>query len=140
MEKLNENYNVLLLSILIAGWGLGCSPFFACKFSGVSGGGGSFPLPPWLRHCSYISTHSLRSRWPYSLRVLGQYRLRAWGSEDNERVTGIFSSYSSRRGPRLTLLTFTFHTYFLLTFAGHQIRKLLVLSYILLLDIFRTIL
>ena len=43
-EKLNENYNFLLLSILIAGWGLGCSLSFAI----VPGfrEGGSFSLPP----------------------------------------------------------------------------------------------
>ena len=34
--------------------------------------------------------------------VLGQDRLRAWGSKENERVTGIFRCYTSRPGPRLT--------------------------------------
>ena len=55
---------------------------------------------------SYISTtHSLRPQaCIISFCFLGQYRLRAWGSEDNEIVTGIFSSYTSRPGPRLTLL------------------------------------
>ena len=43
-EKLKENYNFLLLSILIAGWGLGCSSSFA-NFPEF-GGGGSFPLSP----------------------------------------------------------------------------------------------
>ena len=43
LEKLNENYNFLLLSILIAGWGLGCSSSFA-NLPGF--GGGEFPLPP----------------------------------------------------------------------------------------------
>ena len=40
-EKLNENYNFLLLSSLIAGWGLGCFPSFA-YFPGFQGG----KLPP----------------------------------------------------------------------------------------------
>ena len=43
-EKLNENYNFLLLSILIAGWGLGCSLSFAIV--PVFRGGGDLPLPP----------------------------------------------------------------------------------------------
>ena len=34
--------------------------------------------------------------------VLGQYRLRAWGSKENERVTGILRRYTSSPGPRLT--------------------------------------
>ena len=42
LEKLNENYNFLLLSIFIAGRGLGCSPSFA-NFPGFRGGGN---LPP----------------------------------------------------------------------------------------------
>ena len=48
-EKLNENYNFLLLYILIAGWGLGCSPSFALVpglLLFVFGGGGSFPFTP----------------------------------------------------------------------------------------------
>ena len=32
-EKVNENWNLFLLLILIAGWGVGCFPFFA-NFSG----------------------------------------------------------------------------------------------------------
>ena len=44
-EKLNENYNFLLRFILIAGWGLGCSPFFAIvpRFRGKAS---PFPPPP----------------------------------------------------------------------------------------------
>ena len=41
-EKLNENYNFLLLSTLIAGWGLGCSPSFAIV-PGFRGGGKLYP-------------------------------------------------------------------------------------------------
>ena len=44
-EKLNENYNFLLLSILIAGWGLGCSPSFAIG-PGFRGRGEASPFPP----------------------------------------------------------------------------------------------
>ena len=43
LEKLNENYNFLLLSILIAGWGLRCSLSFA-NFPGFQGGGRASPL------------------------------------------------------------------------------------------------
>ena len=42
LEKLTENYNFLLLSILIAGWGLGCSPSFA-NFAGFRGEASPFP-------------------------------------------------------------------------------------------------
>ena len=48
MEKFNENLNFLLLSILIAGWGVGCSSSFA-NFPGF--GGGRSPCSPWRRHC-----------------------------------------------------------------------------------------
>ena len=41
LEKLNENYNILLLSIIISCWGLGCSLSFA-NFPGFRGV--SFPL------------------------------------------------------------------------------------------------
>ena len=34
--------------------------------------------------------------------VLGQDKLRAWGSKENERVTDIFRRYTSRPKPRLT--------------------------------------
>ena len=44
LEKLNENYNFLLLSILIAGWGLGCFPSIA-NFPGFRGVRAS-PFPP----------------------------------------------------------------------------------------------
>ena len=44
-EKLNKNYNFLLLSILIASWGLGCSPSFA-NFPGFRGGGEASSFPP----------------------------------------------------------------------------------------------
>ena len=54
---------------------------------------------------SYISTaHFLHPQglcFLSFLCVLGQYRLRAWVSEDNEKVTGIFSGYTSRPGPRI---------------------------------------
>ena len=43
MEKLNENYNFLLLSILIAGWSLGWSLSFA-NFPGFRGE--ASPPPP----------------------------------------------------------------------------------------------
>ena len=43
-EKLNENYNFLLLSILIAGWGLDSSPSFAIVPG--FGGGEASPLSP----------------------------------------------------------------------------------------------
>ena len=43
--KINENYNFSLLSILIAGWVLGCSPSFA-NFPGFRGGGEASPFPP----------------------------------------------------------------------------------------------
>ena len=42
LEKLNENYNFLLLSILIAGRGLGCSSSFA-NFPGFRGEASPFP-------------------------------------------------------------------------------------------------
>ena len=41
-EKLNDNYNFLLLSILIAGWNLGCSLSFAI----IPGFGGKLPFFP----------------------------------------------------------------------------------------------
>ena len=45
-ENLNENYNFLLPSILIAGRGPGLFPI-PCKFSGFGGGGDVDPvLPP----------------------------------------------------------------------------------------------
>ena len=44
LGKFDESLNFLLLSILIAGWGVSCSPSFA-NFPGFRGEG-SFPLPP----------------------------------------------------------------------------------------------
>ena len=44
-ENLNESYNFLLLSIIIAGWGLGCSPSFAIV-PGFRGKASPFPSPP----------------------------------------------------------------------------------------------
>ena len=44
-EKLNENDNFLLLSILIASWCLGCSPSFAIV-PGFRGKASPFPSPP----------------------------------------------------------------------------------------------
>ena len=50
MEKFNENLKIFLISILIAGWGVDCSPSFA-NFPGFRGGG-TFPRfpPPWSRY------------------------------------------------------------------------------------------
>ena len=43
MEKFNENLKIFLISIIIAGWGVDCSPSFA-NFSGL---GETFPrFPP----------------------------------------------------------------------------------------------
>ena len=44
-EKLKENYNFLLLSILIADWGLGWFPSFAIV-PGFGGGRKASPSPP----------------------------------------------------------------------------------------------
>ena len=59
-------------------------------------------LTSHLSH-TYISTHSLHSHWVYFFLCDSRsVRLRAWGSEDNERV--IVSRYTSRLGrPRLTV-------------------------------------
>ena len=61
-EKLNENYNFLLLSILIAGWGLGCSPSFA-SVPGFREGEAS-PFPPRLRHwCTLYRVYNETSQF-----------------------------------------------------------------------------
>ena len=44
-ENLNESYNFLLLSIIIAGWGLGYSPSFAIV-PGIRKKASPFPSPP----------------------------------------------------------------------------------------------
>ena len=43
MEKFNENLKIFLISILIAGWGVDCSPCFA-NFLGLKGD--VPPVPP----------------------------------------------------------------------------------------------
>ena len=57
ISKLNENYNFLLLSILIAGWGLSCSSSFA-NFPRFRGGG-ELPLPPLATPLLYIETNTI---------------------------------------------------------------------------------
>ena len=50
-EKLKENYNFLLLSTLIAGWDLNCSPSFAIV-PGFRGKVSPFPSPPLVYKCT----------------------------------------------------------------------------------------
>ena len=58
MEKFNDNLKIFLISILIAGWGVDCSPSFA-NFPGFREGGNVPPVPPWSRYWRLMITYGL---------------------------------------------------------------------------------
>ena len=100
MEKLNENYNFLLLSILIAGWGLGCSSSFA-NFPVFRGGGEASPFHPWSRYwmrmlCGPWRRVATLSAWANSL-AEGASCSRLQSSLHTRRVTGSARQVSDYR-------------------------------------------